>query len=57
MPRKKRIWYPGAKYHITSRGIRRTSLLHDEEDRLEYFQLGRDNHSQTVYSPYVSPHD
>ncbi|WP_226036143.1 transposase [Aquibacillus saliphilus] len=39
MGRKKRIWYPGAKYHITSRGIRRTTLFHNEEDRLEYLRL------------------
>ncbi|CQR46247.1 Transposase IS200 like protein [Paraliobacillus sp. PM-2] len=39
MPRKKRIWFPGAKYHITSRGIRRTSLFHDDNDRIEYLRL------------------
>lgn len=39
MPRKKRIWYPGARFHITSRGIRRTSLFRDDEDRLEYLRL------------------
>ncbi|SLL19596.1 Transposase and inactivated derivatives [Mycobacteroides abscessus subsp. abscessus] len=39
MPRKRRIWYPGASFHITSRGIRRTSLFWDEEDREEYLRL------------------
>ncbi|MEQ6388011.1 transposase [Bacillaceae bacterium S4-13-58] len=39
MARKKRIWYPNAKYHITSRGIRRTTLFYDDEDRLEYLRL------------------
>ena len=39
MPRKKRIWYPGARFHITSRGIRRTSLFHDAEDREKYLRL------------------
>ncbi|MCZ0703017.1 REP element-mobilizing transposase RayT [Natronobacillus azotifigens] len=39
MPRKKRIWFTGAKYHITSRGIRRTSLFFDDDDRLEYLRL------------------
>ncbi|WP_249877647.1 transposase [Niallia circulans] len=39
MPRKKRVWYSGASYHITSRGIRRTSLFLDEEDRKKYLRL------------------
>lgn len=39
MPRKKRIWYPGACFHITSRGIRRSSLFRDKEDREEYLRL------------------
>ncbi|MGM8366497.1 hypothetical protein ACLIBG_13610 [Virgibacillus sp. W0181] len=39
MPRKKRVWYPGAKFDITSRGIRRTTLFHDDEDRLKYLTL------------------
>lgn len=39
MARKRRIWYPGASYHITSRGIRRTSLFWDKEDRDEYLRL------------------
>ncbi|MTT32358.1 transposase [Terrilactibacillus sp. BCM23-1] len=39
MARKKRIWFPGAKYHITSRGIRKMPLFYDEEDREEYLRL------------------
>lgn len=39
MPRKKRIWFPGARYHITSRGIRRKPLFYDDDDRLEYLRL------------------
>lgn len=39
LARKKRIWFPGAKYHLTGRGIRRMPLFHDEEDRLEYLRL------------------
>lgn len=39
MPRKKRVWFSGAKFHITSRGIRRTSLFHDDDDRLAYLQI------------------
>ncbi|MFS0662326.1 transposase [Niallia alba] len=39
MPRKRRIWYPGASFHITSRGIRRSSLFLDREDREKYLRL------------------
>ncbi|WP_254119772.1 transposase [Bacillus sp. FJAT-29790] len=39
MARKRRDWFPGAKYHITSRGIRRTALFHDDADRLHYLGL------------------
>ncbi|WP_171038234.1 transposase [Aquibacillus sediminis] len=42
MPRKKRTWFPGAKLHITSRGIRRTTLFHDDEDRIEYLRILQD---------------
>lgn len=34
MPRKKRIWYPGAVYHIMCRGNHRHEIYRDEEDRL-----------------------
>lgn len=36
LPRKPHLWFPGAKYHITSRGIRRSTLYYDEEDRHVY---------------------
>ena len=36
MPRKNRVWYPGAIYHIMGRGNRRTDIFKDEEDRLVY---------------------
>lgn len=39
LPRKRRSWFPGAKYHITVRGIRRTNLFHDREDRDFYLSL------------------
>ncbi|MGN1158245.1 MAG: transposase [Agathobacter sp.] len=32
MSRKKRIWYPGASYHVMSRGIRRSAILKDQAD-------------------------
>lgn len=30
--RKRRIWYPGATYHVTSRGIRRSVICTDKKD-------------------------
>ena len=32
MARKKRIWYPGAMYHVMSRGNRKMAIFEDEED-------------------------
>ncbi|MHC0037612.1 transposase [Pseudoneobacillus sp. C159] len=39
MSRKLRIWYPGAQYHVTVRGVRRTDLFYDENDRFFYLFL------------------
>ena len=37
--RKQRVWFPGAKFHITSRGIRKLPLFHDDQDRLMYLRF------------------
>lgn len=37
--RKHRIWYPGAKYHITSRGNRRSAIFYDDVDRRTYLDI------------------
>ena len=39
MGRKRRAWFQGAKYHITSRGNRKSSLFCDEEDRIKYLSF------------------
>ena len=40
MPRKKRIWYKGACFHVMGRGVRRGSIFREEEDyRLFMFLL------------------
>lgn len=39
MARKRRIWYPGATYHITARGNRRAHLFYHDKDRLDYLSL------------------
>lgn len=36
MPKKKLIWYPGAMYHITSRGNRKTDIFKEERDYIVY---------------------
>ena len=36
MSRKKRIWYPGASYHVMSRGNRRTVLFKDASDYIRF---------------------
>jgi hypothetical protein len=33
MPRKPRVEYPGAIYHVMNRGDRREPILKDDEDR------------------------
>lgn len=53
MAKKKRIWYPGAVYHITSRGNRRTDLFKDEEDYQVYLTIlehTMEKHPYTLYS-------
>lgn len=39
MGRKRRAWFPGAKYHITSRGNRKSTLFYDDEDRMKYLSF------------------
>ncbi|MCP3027605.1 transposase [Halobacillus sp. A5] len=36
MSRIKRIWYPGATYHITSRGNRKENIFLHDYDRIRY---------------------
>ena len=41
MPRKKRVWYPGAVYHIVSRGNRKNHLFRDNLDYDFYLDILR----------------
>lgn len=53
MPRKKRVWYPGATYHVMSRGNRRTAIFKDEADYLEFLEyllMVRDSFGFIVHS-------
>lgn len=38
MSRKKRVWYPGATYHVMSRGNRRTKLYKDRSDHMRFLE-------------------
>ncbi|WP_141604343.1 transposase [Terrilactibacillus laevilacticus] len=49
MARKNRVWFPGAKYHITSRGIRKMPLFYDDEDRKEYLRLLEETKCRTPF--------
>ena len=39
MARKKRAWWPGASYHIMSRGNHRLEIFRDDEDRYVYLSM------------------
>jgi putative transposase len=39
LSRKHRVWFPGAKYHITNRGNRRSSIFYDDFDYEAYLRL------------------
>src|SRR6476661_5716517 len=38
MPRPLRIEYPGAMYHVMSRGDRREAIFHDDKDRQSFLK-------------------
>lgn len=39
LPRKKRVWYPGATYHVMSRGNRRTAIYKDKADYCHFLDI------------------
>ncbi|MDR4949514.1 transposase [Neobacillus cucumis] len=39
MVRSVRLWYEGAKYHVTSRGNRKGSLFYEEKDYEKYLKI------------------
>ena len=41
MARKKRVWYPGATYHVMSRGNRRGAIFKETLDYIEFLELIR----------------
>lgn len=39
LARMNRVWFKGAKYHITSRGLRKLPIFYDAQDRRKYLTL------------------
>jgi REP element-mobilizing transposase RayT len=50
MGRKRRAWFPGAKYHITSRGNRKSTLFYNDEDRMKYLSFLRESKFQYPFT-------
>lgn len=53
MAKKKRIWYPGAVYHITNRGNRRSDIFRDEEDYQVYLIIMEQTMAKYPYILYT----
>lgn len=39
--RPKRVWYPGAMYHVTNRGVHKCTIVFEDEDAQHFFNLMR----------------
>ena len=54
MGRKHRAWFPGAKYHITSRGNNRAPLFYDNEDRIQVpYPFKRNEKPLPLYTSFL----
>lgn len=47
MTRKRRVWYPGAIYHVMSRGNRKKNIFEDVEDYVRFLDMVQD--AQEMY--------
>lgn len=50
MVRKKRVWYPGAKYHITCRGNKKKSIFLDRLDYQIYLNILKEVYEKYSFS-------
>lgn len=50
MPRRPRTWYPGAIYHITCRGNRKSDIFIEHSDYFKYLSLVTDTKSDSPFS-------
>ncbi|SKC57350.1 transposase [Maledivibacter halophilus] len=53
MGKKKRIWYPGAVYHIMNRGNRRSAIFKDNEDYQVYLTILKETMEKYEYILYA----
>lgn len=53
MGKKKRIWYPGAVYHIMNRGNRRSAIFKDNEDYQVYLTILEETMEKYEYILYA----
>lgn len=49
MPRKPRVWFPGAMYHITCRGNRQSDIFREDMDRYYYLKTLRETKQKYPY--------
>lgn len=49
MSRKHRIWFPGAIYHITARGNRKSFIFYDDQDHQQYLSILEETQEQLPY--------
>lgn len=52
MGKKKRVWFQGAVYHITTRGNRRSDIFKDEEDYQVYLTILKEAQKRYLYILY-----
>ena len=58
MPRKNRVWYPGAIYHVMNRGNRRAPIFQNEGDYyffLKQIEAAKDQYPFVVHSLCLMP--
>ena len=54
MPRKPRIEYPGAAYHVMCRGDRREPIFLDDQDRLRFLENTGSDHRKYLKNREVA---
>ena len=56
MPRKKRTWFPGATYHVMSRGNRRGAIFKEKTDYIEFLEqkllIQKDMKEEDMWLPW-----
>lgn len=53
MARKRRVWYPGAIYHVMSRGNRKKNIFEDVEDYVRFLDMVQDAQEMYGYTVHA----